>query len=185
MALERAATAEEASLAADFAARRPDALARAYARYAAILAATARHVLVEAGAAEDCVHDALLRVWNAPDSYRAERGALHAFLVACVRNEALSALRGGKRRGERELRAMRLDAAPVGDEDFADPIDAARVRNALARLPEEQRRAIEFAYYENLTQTEIAARLGVPLGTVKGRIALAMRKLRAELGGAP
>lgn len=144
----------------------------------------ARSVLADASAAEDCVHDALLRVWQARDSYRIERGSLRAFLISCVRNEALDRMRSGARRVERERRAFLLEPASVETLESADPLDAARVRAALARLPGEQRTVIEHAYYENLSQTQIAERLDVPLGTVKGRVALAMRKLRAELGGA-
>ena len=175
---------QEDALATGFAARRPEALARAYESYARLLVSVARHVLSEASAAEDCVHDALLRVWQAPDSYSTERGTLRAFLISCVRNEALSRLRSGNRRVERERRAHLLEAPPYESEP-ADPVDARRVRAALARLPAEQRDSIECAYFENLTQAQIAERLGVPLGTVKSRVSLALRKLRAELTGTP
>jgi len=158
-------------------------LARAYARYAPLLANVARHVLSDASAAEDCVHDALLRVWQTQNSYVLERGTLRAFLVACVRREALTRLRGGGRRVERERRAFLLEPATEPAPEPADPFEAARVRAALARLPRDQRETIECAYFDNLSQTQIAQRLGVPLGTVKGRVALAMRKLKAELAG--
>jgi RNA polymerase sigma-70 factor (ECF subfamily) len=176
---------EDRTLAVDFAARRPDALARAYQNCAVLLVSVARHVLSDAAAAEDCVHDALLRVWQTPGSYRPERGSLRAFLVSCVRNEALTRLLSSGRRTERERRAYLLEPSPTETTETADPIDAARARAALARLPEEQRIAIEYAYFENLSQTAIAERLGIPLGTVKGRTALAMRKLRAALKEPP
>lgn len=169
----------DGDLAPAFAARRPHALGQAYDRYATLLTGVARQVLGDAAAAEDCVHDALLRVWRARDSYRPERGSLRAFLASCVRNEALTTLRGAGRRTERERRVLRLEPAP-GDESAA-ALDALRVRAALARLPVEQRATIEYAYFANLSQAEIAARMDVPLGTVKGRVALAMRKLKAEL----
>jgi len=156
----------DGDLAPAFAARRPHALGQAYDRYATLLTGVARQVLGDAAAAEDCVHDALLRVWRARDSYRPERGSLRAFLASCVRTE-------------RERRVLRLEPAP-GDESAA-ALDALRVRAALARLPVEQRATIEYAYFANLSQAEIAARMDVPLGTVKGRVALAMRKLKAEL----
>ncbi len=175
--------ADDDALAADFVARRPDALARAYERNARILVSVAGHVLGEA-AAEDCVHDALLRVWQTPDSYRPERGSLRAFLVSCVRNEAMNRLRSSGRRVERERRAYLLEPAAVETIEAADPIDARRVRAALARLPHEQREAIVHAYFENLSHAQIAERFGLPLGTVKSRVALGMRKLHAELAGA-
>lgn len=168
------------ALAANFAARRPAALGAAYERYAIQLCSVARAVLHDPADAEDCVHDALLRVWRTPDSYRPERGSLHAFLIGCVRNEAMSRLRSAGRRIEREKKAFRLE--PVGD--IAAPVDhveAARVRAALARLPEEQRAALESAFFANLSQREIAEKFGVPLGTVKSRVALGMRKLQREL----
>jgi RNA polymerase sigma-70 factor (ECF subfamily) len=174
---------EDEALAVDFVARRPDGLSRAYARYAGLLAAVARHVLADADSAQDCVHDALLRVWQTQDSYRPERGTLRAFLVSCVRNEAMTRLRSSGRRAERERRAFLLEPASLETGEPADHVEAARVRAALARLPGEQREAIEHAYFNNLSQTQIAQRLGVPLGTVKGRVALAMRKLKAELAG--
>jgi RNA polymerase sigma-70 factor (ECF subfamily) len=181
----RGLSRDDDALAADFIARRPDGLSRVYERYAALLAGVAGHVLGERAAAEDCLHDALLRVWQTPDSYRPERGSLRAFLVACVRNEAMSRLRGGGRRVERERRASALETATLEPVEPADPVDAARVRAALARLPGEQRLVIESAYFDNLTQTQIAARLGLPLGTVKGRVALALRKLKFELAVEP
>ena len=167
----------------DFVARRPDALARAYERDARVLVSVARHVLGDA-AAEDCVHDALLRVWQTKDSYRPERGTLRAFLISCVRNEAMSRLRTSGRRVDRERRASLLEPLSVEPIEPADPVDAARVRAALARLPREQREAVEHAYFENLSHTQIAERFGLPLGTVKSRVALGMRKLQAELAGA-
>ncbi len=186
MSDDRTAPTDDAALAADFASRKPEGLARAYGRYAGLLVSSARHVLGDAGGAEDCVHDALLRVWQKADSYRPERGSLGAFLLSCVRNEALSRLRKSGRRIERERRAWRLEPPGADSIAPADPFDAIRVRAALARLPAEQRETLESAYFDNLSHSEIALRLGVPLGTVKGRVALAMRKLRAELGpGAP
>jgi RNA polymerase sigma-70 factor (ECF subfamily) len=174
---------DEDALAADFAARRPAALGRAYERNAALLVSVAARVLGERAAAEDCVHDALLRVWQARDSYRPERGSLRAFLATCVRNEALSRLRSSTRRAEREQRAALLEPAPVGAFEPVDPIEAARVRAALERLPADQRDVLERAYFAGLSQTEIAERTGLPLGTVKSRAALALRKLRAALQG--
>ena len=170
---------EDATLIGDFQARRGPALAAVYRLYWRTLYAAAHAVLHDREDAEDCVHDALLRVWRARDSYRPERGSLRAFLASCVRNEALTTLRGAGRRTERERRVLRLEPAP-GDESAA-ALDALRVRAALARLPVEQRATIEYAYFANLSQAEIAARMDVPLGTVKGRVALAMRKLKAEL----
>jgi RNA polymerase sigma-70 factor (ECF subfamily) len=98
-------------LATAFIARDPAAFDRAYAEYGRDLRAVAENVLADRAAAEDCLHDALLRVWGTSDSYRPERGSLRTFLIVCVRNEALSVLRGDRRRSAREERAQRLGPA--------------------------------------------------------------------------
>ena len=172
----------EERLVEEFIARRPDALGRAYEQYAPQLIAVARHAMGNAAAAEDCVHDALLRVWRTPGSFRPERGSLRAFLIACVRNEAMSTLRGSVRRDARERRAALLDPPEETTREPLDFLDAERVRAALARLPEEQRVAIVQAYFKNRSHSEIADHLGVPLGTIKSRISLALRKLQLDLG---
>jgi RNA polymerase sigma-70 factor (ECF subfamily) len=168
-------------LARDFAARRPRALGRVYERYAILLVSVARGVLHDTAAAEDCVHDTLVRLWKERPAYVPERGALRAFLIACVRNEALSSARAQRRRALREERAARLEGVPSSEPVEIDPVAARTLREALARLPGEQRRALELAYYGGRSQREIAEEIGIPLGTVKGRIALALRKLSQEL----
>jgi RNA polymerase sigma-70 factor, ECF subfamily len=169
-------------LAAAFIARRPEAFEEVYARNAVELVSVACYILGGAAAAEDCVHDALLRVWRMPQSYRAERGSLRAFLIACVRNEALSQRRSAVRRQERERKVSEGTPLESVDQPMLDRSDAERVRAALERLPAEQRLTIEFAYYGGRSQREIAVQLGVPLGTIKSRIALALKKLGSQLG---
>ena len=170
----------QSGLEEDFGARKPDALERAYAAHARVLYAVARNVLGDHGLAQDCVHDALLRVWQSPDSYRPDRGALRPFLVACVRNEALTALRSAGRRSAREEMVDRLEPHETTFE-VVDHVEAERVRRALQLLPHEQRAALQLIYYGNRTQAQAAEELGVPLGTLKSRIALAMRRLGAAL----
>jgi RNA polymerase sigma-70 factor (ECF subfamily) len=98
-----------------------------------------------------------------------------------VRNEAMSRMRAAARRTERERRVLRLEPPLDHEADVVDHVEAGRVRAALERLPSEQREVIEQAFFANRTQRQIAEKLGIPLGTVKGRVALAMRKLQAEL----
>jgi len=164
----------ELALARAFARREHDALDRIYAQFGRRLLAVALAVTGDRETAEDALHDALLRAWNA-GTYRPERGALGAFLAACVRNEAIGNVRSDSRRRHRERRAV-----PALDE-CVDPADAVSVRAALATLPGEQRTAIDYAYYRGYTHVEIARELQLPLGTVKSRIALAMRKLALDL----
>jgi RNA polymerase sigma-70 factor, ECF subfamily len=157
--------------------RRPSALEALYARYGELLRATAARVLRVRADAEDCVHDALLRVWQRPDSYRSERGSLRAFLVVCVRNEALSRMRAAARHFE--------IAGTVRDEeqeiDIPDHVELARLRNAVRALPNEQREALELAFFRDRTHVQIAEDLNLPLGTVKSRLSLAIRKLHSSL----
>jgi RNA polymerase sigma-70 factor (ECF subfamily) len=164
----------ERDLDAAFAAHTDGALEEAYRRYAPALQAAARHVLGSSADARDCVHDALMRVWAKP-VYRIERGALRSFLIVCVRNEALSR----RRRNVRHVALERRVAAPpppgVGD------AERVALRSALGGLPREQRDVIELAYWGDFTQAEIAARLGAPLGTIKSRAALGLRKLARTL----
>jgi len=158
----------------------------AYRAHAARLRAVAYHVLRDRAAAEDAVHAALLRVWSA-GAYRPERGPLLAFLIACVRREALDAVRGAARRRARETSAA-AGRDVVDDATAAiDPVEAVRVRRALAALAPEQRRVIERAYYGNRTLAEVADELAIPLGTVKSRLSAALRRLHAALseGTAP
>jgi RNA polymerase sigma-70 factor, ECF subfamily len=169
------------ALASAFAAKEPWAFEEAYRRFGALLYSTAYNVLGNAQDAQDCVHDALTRVWRSPDSYARSRGAVRSFLVVCVRNEAITRARSKARR---ERLAQRIAAEPREHDELrvVDFIEHARLRTALAKLPSEQRRPLELAYFEQKTHTEIAKELDTPLGTIKSRIAMGLRKLGASLG---
>lgn len=152
----------------------------AYRAHAPRLRAVAYHVLRDRDAAEDAVHGALVRVWSS-GSYRPERGELLPFLIACVRREALDALRTAKRRSAREARSN--DGDPVAPDETAalDPVESRRVRSALEGLPREQRDVIVRAYYGHRTLAEVSHDTNVPLGTVKSRLAAALRRLHTAL----
>jgi RNA polymerase sigma-70 factor (ECF subfamily) len=153
----------------------------AYRAHAARLRAVAYDVARDRDAAEDAVHAALMRVWSA-GTYRPERGALLPFLIACVRREALDALRGTQRRRQREARASADGDGVALDETAAiDPVEARRIRVALERLPEAQRDVVLRAYYGHRTLAEIAHESDLPLGTVKSRLSQALRRLHTEL----
>ena len=151
-----------------------------YRQYADVCFSVALHVLRSPDDAQDCVHDVFVRVWQNEDAYRAERGSLRSFLIACVRNEALTRRRADAR--HRAIEAREASLEPSTEFEVADHLEAARVRRALGALPPEQRRALELAYFGGLTHREIATALGEPLGTIKSRLALALRKLGRELG---
>ncbi len=167
---------DEERLAAAFAAHEDGALEDAYRRYGSLLRAAARHVLGAEGDPADVVHDALIRVWSR-GVYRPERGALRAFLVVCVRNEAISRRRSATRQVALERRAASEPA-----DDGLDAAERITIRTALATLPREQREVIELAYWGRYTQVEIADRLAIPLGTIKSRASLGLRKLARTLG---
>jgi RNA polymerase sigma-70 factor, ECF subfamily len=173
---------DDEALAAAFAAKERWAFDEAYARYGKLLYSTAYHVLGNAEDAQDCVQDALARVWRSPDAYMRSRGAVRSFLTVCVRNEAISRVRSKARRRKME---ERVAAEPLEHDElrYVDVIERDRLRTALGTLPLEQRRPLELAYYEYKTHVEIARELDEPLGTIKSRIALGLRKLGSALGG--
>ncbi len=173
--------ADDEALAAAFSAKERWAFDEAYLRFGKLLYSTAYHVLGNAEDAQDCVHDALTRVWRSPDAYVRSRGAVRSFLTVCVRNEAITRLRGRARRRKLEERV----AAEPGEHDelrVPDVVEHDRLRTALQNLPDDQRRPLELAYFHYKTHVEIARELGEPLGTVKSRIALGLRKLGGALG---
>lgn len=173
--------ADEETLAAAFAAKQRWAFDEAYRRYGTLLYTTASRVLQDPEDAKDCVHDALTRVWKSPGSYTRSRGAVRSFLVVCVRNEAITRLRAKARR-HRLTERVAVEPIEHDELQIVDTLENERLRRALGELPPDQRRTIELAYYEQKTHTEIARELNQPLGTIKSRIALGLRKLGAALG---
>jgi len=172
--------ADETTLAQAFAQRERWAFDEAYRRFGSLLYTVAFNVLHSAEDAEDCVHDVLVRVWKNPRTYTVERGSVRAFLVVCVRNDAISRTRSAARR-ERLAQRVGRETESVEELHIADFIEEQRVRDALAQLPDDQRAAVMLAYFGGKTHVEIAQQLDQPLGTVKSRIALGLRKLGAAL----
>jgi RNA polymerase sigma-70 factor, ECF subfamily len=176
---------DEAVLAA-VAAGQAEALGALYDRYGRLAFAVAYRVLDDPTAAEDAVQDAFLAVWRRAGSYRPERGSVRGWLLAVVRHAAIDRRRGRHARARQEdsveLEAERLPATDDPSATTLAALEAERVRAAVRALPPEQRRVVELAYDGGLTHVEIAARIGVPLGTVKGRMRLALAKLRLSLG---
>jgi len=162
------------------------ALGELYDRYASIALATAQRVVGGRDEAEDVVHDAFVAVWRKIDRFDAERGALRGWLMTVVRNRAIDRVRARRTTldvddaDERSL--LRTGPNPTSD-DALRRAAAGDLRNALADLPEEQRRAVELAYFEGYTYREVAEMTGVPAGTANGRLRLALAKLRDSLSG--
>jgi RNA polymerase sigma-70 factor (ECF subfamily) len=156
------------------------ALLALYDRHGRMAYGLAYRILGEAGAAEEAVQDAYLRVWRRAATFDPSRGGVRSWLLTIVHHCAIDLLR--KRAGSPPVVAgldeiAERQAAPDAWSDVAGRLDQERVREAVATLPGEQRRAIEMAYFEGLTHREIAERDGLPLGTVKGRMRLGLRRL--------
>lgn len=174
------ASAQDDRLAEKFFARDTAALEDVYVSYGRLLFTTARSILQNDADAQDCVHDALLRIWQRGGAYSPERGSLRALLLTCVRNEAITRMRNESRHQRIERRSALLDFNLVYG-DAHDIIDRARLQKALQLLPEEQRKALALAYFHNMSHAEIAKQLKEPLGTVKGRLRLAVAKLQSAM----
>jgi len=172
-------------LAADFVARRPQALEAAYRAYAPTLYSVARQVLGNDSDAQDCVHDALMRVWGRTGAFRPERGSLRTFLSVCVRNEAIGRRREAARHFHIEQRLALDEPERPYEFEVRDHVELGRLRDALTALPPEQRQALELAYFQYLSHTQISEKLGVPLGTIKSRLAMGLRKLQDAMPAQP
>lgn len=176
---------DDAALLARLARHETDALAELYDRYGRTVFAVLYRMLPDPEAAEEVCQDAFHNVWRAAASYRGERGAVRTWLLAIARNAAIDWHRTRGKRVERETvldDALAIQAPASVEELVGRRLDGQRMRTLVAALPAEQRRCLELAYWGGLTQSEIAARTGTPLGTVKSRVRLGMEKLRASLG---
>ena len=151
-------------------------MAALYDRYSSIVYSVALRVLGEAGAAEDVLQDVFMQLWHRPGRFDASRGALGPWLAVIARNRAIDALR--KRRPESDVTEVLISVEP----DLAGEAERSRamkkVRCAMDAMPVAQRSALEMAFFEGLTHTEIAARTGEPLGTIKTRIRGGLLSLR-------
>lgn len=159
------------------------ALLALYDRLGSTMLAVALRVTRDRSAAEEVVQEAMLAVWREAPGFDRSRGSAAAWLLTLTRNRAIDALRAQRRRGGYELRSAEQapDPVPSPERMTAEAERAAAVRTALERLRPEQRVALELAYYSGLSHSEISNELGIPLGTIKTRIALAARALRDEL----
>ena len=160
-----------------------DALAALYDRHAARVLGLTTRILADADEAEDVLQEVFLQVWRAPRQFDAARGSLVTWLLILARSRAIDRLRSLRRRGRD--RHVDINALPLAsDEDLERGAEAAQegaaVRRVLSQLPAEQRRALELAYFEGYTQSEIAEMTGTPLGTVKTRLRQGMIKLRDQ-----
>jgi RNA polymerase sigma-70 factor, ECF subfamily len=165
--------------------RDEDALAALHHRYAGMLYRRLQRIVTDAATAEEVLQDLFLHVWRGAGRFDANRGSLAAWLAVTARSRALSRLRVARRRENLET------PVDVSFEILRSPDDpeieavrnqmTGRLRGALRALPPRQKEAVELAYLLGMTQSEIAARIGAPLGTVKSRVRAAVLSLKQRL----
>ena len=160
------------------------ALGELYDRYASQALAVAVRVVEDRGTAEDVVHDAFVAVWHKADRFDASRGSLRGWLLTIVRNRAIDVIRRSRPVDDvADVDAagrLRTTPNPVWEEAIRS-LDRAALRGALDSLPDEQRRAIELAYFGGHSYRDVARLTSVPAGTAAGRLRLALARLRAAL----
>jgi RNA polymerase sigma-70 factor (ECF subfamily) len=173
-------TASDEALIAAFRQNDLRALEEFYDRHHGIALAVAYRVLGDRAMAEDVLQEAFLAVWRQADTYHPERGNARSWFLSIVRHRAIDVTRGRAFARERiSLDEANLEPSLPDVWQQVDVIlDQEKVKEAIGTLPAEQGEAVMLAYFGGLTHPEIAERTGVPLGTVKGRLRLAMQKLR-------
>lgn len=182
---------EDGQLIARLAVGETGALEALYERYAGVVFALVLRIVAERPVAEDLLQEVFVRAWQRAGTYDGARGRAGAWLCGIAHNLAIDELRRQRRRPQ--LATERDDRDTIGEplapngrevaEEAWLNLRRAQIETALARLPVAQRQVIELAYFEGFTQSQIAARLDEPLGTVKTRMRLGLRKLRDILQG--
>jgi len=176
----------DVDLLANIARRDEASLAALYDRYHLLAFSVALRVLNDRGRAEDVVQDAFLAVWRKAASYTAGRGSVKTWLASIVRNRAIDVVRARRESDSDDDAALLAlaDPRPAVAEQVAASLDRELIHSAVRELPLPQRRAIAMAYFEGRSHSEISDVTGLPLGTVKSRIRLAMHRLRGPLSEA-
>jgi len=166
-----------------------DAFRGLFGRYAPTAKALALRVVKQPNLAEEIVQEAFLALWRTPETYDPGRGSVRSWLMGMVHHRAVDAVRreeAHRRRAEASIPTAvseEVDPAEEVVEALGIPQERRLVRAALQELPDEQRSVIEMMYFDGLSQSQVADKTGTPLGTVKSRTLLGMRRLRAALEG--
>jgi RNA polymerase sigma-70 factor (ECF subfamily) len=158
------------------------ALAELYDRYGRTAYGLALRVVRDQVLAEDAVQDAFLSVWRTASRFVPERGKASTWILTLVHRRAVDAVRREQRRRAEPLERAEEPAVEGVEEDALLRLQRERVQAALRNLPDAQREALELAYYGGFSQSELAGRLGQPLGTIKSRMFSGLSRLRDELG---
>lgn len=159
--------------------RQPSALSRVYDLYSTMVFSVAMRVLHNPAAAEDVMQEVFLKLWQQPDSFAENRGSLCGWLTVVARNRAIDRIRGTKR--FENVDDLQLpNNVDLGSEAEREMM-LEKVRGILETMPSDQRQAVEMAFFDGHTHTEIAEKTGQPLGTVKTRIRSALISIRKAL----
>ena len=158
------------------------ALGDLYDLHGGFVHALARRIVRNPEAAEDVTQEVFTFIWECPERYNEDRGTLRAFLGTITHRRSVDLIRREEARKRREAADALSD--PVDwhtDDDVADSVDAGLVRRAMASLPDAQRRCLELAYFDGLTYRQVATTLGIPEGTAKSRLRLALARIADAL----
>jgi RNA polymerase sigma-70 factor (ECF subfamily) len=167
--------------------RDPRALAELYDRYGRLTYALILRVVRDVGAAEDLVQETFLRVWTRAQAFDAQKGSIGPWLLAVARHRAIDYLRSASGRERNSVEFEETDHPSLFtdmEQGILASDRARRVKAAVEKLSASQRQVIELAYFEGLTQTEMAERMGQPLGTVKTWVRAALKNLRDQISTA-
>jgi RNA polymerase sigma-70 factor, ECF subfamily len=181
---DRSTPYEEALLAERIRTGDREALGELYDQYASVALAVALRIVADRGQAEDLVHDAFVTVWEKIDRYDTARGSLRSWVLTIVRNRSIDrvrAARPGIEIGAADEQSLLQTGTNPTWEAAVARIGSSQLRAAMATLPDEQREAIELAYFGGHTYREIAGMVGVAEGTANGRLRLGLAKLRSSL----
>jgi RNA polymerase sigma-70 factor (ECF subfamily) len=158
-----------------------EALAELYDRFGRLAYGLALRILRDEALAEDAVQDAFLHVWRSATSFMPERGKASTWILTLVHRRAVDLVRREHRRRAEQLSTTTESGGAETDEAVWLRYERERVQAALRQLPDQQREAIELAYYGGFTQSELAERLGQPIGTIKSRMFSGLGRLRELL----
>jgi RNA polymerase sigma-70 factor, ECF subfamily len=168
----------DAALIARIVQRDESALATLYDRYAGMLSSVLNRILRDTQAAEEILQDIFYQLWRTAGQFDASRGSLPGWLLVIARNRAISRLRRHNPASGEELLENTVVLPTNLESSIAQQQMVSKVRSAMESLPKEQRATLELAYFDGLTHSEIAARTGDPLGTVKTRLRSAVETLK-------
>ncbi len=175
----------DADLVGRVAARDESALGELFDRYSGLLLALSRRIVMDSSDAEEILQEVFLQVWNQAERYDRSRSSVSTWLVLIARSRSIDRLRSRQVK-ERTLTALKqentqIHTSPRGLSSVLLDQRRQRLSRELKELPTEQRQVLELAFFKGMTQSEIAGDTGIPLGTVKTRTLLAMKKLRRAL----